>query len=230
MNRSIVSSNLTKMYTEGHVTVKAVSSVDFQLKEGEMVGLFGPSGSGKTTLLSLIGCLLHPTEGSLRIYSIETTTLGEAALTEIRKKYISFIFQGFNLSPSLTAYENIRLVLRLKRIKGMNSDRKIKGLLSDVGLSERMYFLPKDLSGGEKQRVSIARALAADSPIILADEPTASLDQVNGRKVMEILRRFTREQKKCVVAATHDSRLEDIFDRIICIEDGSIIKDTRKAA
>ena len=202
MNRSVVSSNLTKIYSEGRTQVKAVSSVDFQLNEGEMVGLFGPSGSGKTTLLSLIGCLLHPTEGSLSIYDIETTSLDEAALTEIRKKYISFIFQGFNLFPSLTAYENIRLVLRLKRIEGINTDEKIKGLLSDVGLSERMYFLPKDLSGGEKQRVSIARALAADSPIILADEPTASLDQRNGRKVMEILHRFTREQKKCVIAAT----------------------------
>lgn len=225
MNRSVVSSNLTKIYNEGRTEVKAVSSVDFQLNEGEMVGLYGPSGSGKTTLLSLMGCLLHPTEGSLRIYSIETTTLDEAALTEIRKKYISFIFQGFNLFPSLTAYENIRLVLRLKRIKGIHADQKIKDLLSDVGLSERMYFLPKDLSCGEKQRVSIARALAADSSIILADEPTASLDQDNGRNVMEILKKFTREQKKCVVAATHDSRLEDIFDRIIFIEDGRVIKD-----
>ncbi len=228
MTKSIVSSNLTKIYKEGHTEVKAVCSVDLQLNEGEMVGLFGPSGSGKTTLLSIIGCMLHPTSGSLRIYSNETTTLGEAARTEIRKKYISFIFQGFNLFPALTAYENIMLVLRLKRLKGVNADQRVKDLLTNVGLSERMNFFPKDLSGGEKQRVSIARALAADSPIILADEPTASLDQGNGKNVMEILKRFTIEQKKCVVAATHDSRLEDIFDRIITIEDGKITKDSRK--
>lgn len=228
MTKSIVSSNLTKIYKEGHTEVKAVCSVDLQLNEGEMVGLFGPSGSGKTTLLSIIGCMLHPTSGSLRIYSNETTTLGEAARTKIRKKFISFIFQGFNLFPALTAYENIMLVLRLKKLKGVNADQRVKDLLTNVGLSERMYFFPKDLSGGEKQRVSIARALAADSPIILADEPTASLDQGNGKNVMEILKRFTIEQKKCVVAATHDSRLEDIFDRIITIEDGKITKDSRK--
>lgn len=227
MNKSVVSSMLTKTYGEGHAEVRAVQSVDLVLKEGEMVGLFGPSGSGKTTLLSLIGCMLHPTTGSLNIYNTETTSLGEAELTEIRKKYISFIFQGFNLFPALTAYENIRLVLRIKRRQGIDGDRKVKDLLADVGLSKRMYFLPRDLSGGEKQRVSIARALVADSPIILADEPTASLDQANGRKVMEILKRFTIEQKKCVVAATHDTRLEDIFDRIITIEDGRIIKDER---
>lgn len=266
MERSIVTSNLTKIYRAGYIEVRAVSSVDLQLYKGEIVSLFGPSGSGKTTLLSLIGCILHPTTGSLKIHGDEVTVLGEAALTEIRKKYISFIFQAFNLFSALTAYENVMLALHLKtkgtKAKGprkkprkregketdifrkkytdppiktnieakeesIGADKKIKGLLTEVGLSERMHFLPRDLSGGQKQRVSVARALVADSSIILADEPTANLDQDNGRKVMEMLRRFAVEHNKCVVVATHDTRLEDIFDRNFIMEDGKIIKERR---
>jgi putative ABC transport system ATP-binding protein len=237
MDESIIISNLTKVYTEGHIKVKAVSSVDLHLYGGEIVGLFGPSGSGKTTLLSLIGCILSPTAGSVKIYGTEITALREADLSKMRRKYISFIFQGFNLFPALTAYENIMLVLGLRGWGGIDTkgkassapaaDKRAKDLLTQMGLSERMHFLPRDLSGGQKQRVSIARALATDSPIILADEPTANLDQANGRKVMEILRRFAAEQKKCVVVATHDNRLEDIFDRILIMEDGKIMSEKR---
>lgn len=228
MNGAIVTKDLTKIYTEGRVEVNAVSSVNLQLNEGEVVGLFGPSGSGKTTLLSLIGCILRPTNGNLKIYSIDITSLNERALPDIRKKYISFIFQGFNLFPALTAYENVFIVLKLKRIEGTLADQRAKELLTEVGLSERMHFLPRDLSGGEKQRVAIARALAADSLIILADEPTGNLDYGNGRKVMEILRDLATNKKRCVVVATHDNRIEDIFDRILIMEDGKIIKETRR--
>jgi len=228
MNGAIVTKDLTKIYTEGRVEVNAVSLVNLQLNEGEVVGLFGPSGSGKTTLLSLIGCILRPTNGDLSIYSIDITSLDEKALPDIRKKYISFIFQGFNLFPALTAFENVLIVLKLKRIEGTLANQRAKELLTEVGLSERMHFLPRDLSGGEKQRVAIARALAVDSPIILADEPTGNLDYVNGRKVMEILRDLATEQKRCVVVATHDNRIEDIFDRILTMEDGKIIKEKRR--
>ena len=260
MDKSIVTANLTKIYKAGHIEVRAVSSVDLQLHRGEIVSLFGPSGSGKTTLLSLIGCILHPTTGSLKIHGDEVTVLSEAALTEIRKMYISFIFQGFNLFSALTAYENVMLALELKekgiklggskkgqgkkaeiftRKKGgspqrketgaktIGADKRVKALLAEVGLSERMHFLPRDLSGGQKQRVSVARALAADSSIILADEPTANLDQDNGRNVMEMLRKFAVERNKCVVVATHDTRLKDIFDRNFIMEDGRIIKERR---
>lgn len=223
MDKPVVAWDLTKIYTEGTVEVKAVSSVELDLNEGEMVGLFGPSGSGKTTLLSLIGCVLRPTSGSLKLYGIETTTIDETDLPDIRKKFISFIFQGFNLFPALTSYENVMVVLKLKGIK--DADQRSKELLEKVGLSERMHFLPRDLSGGEKQRVAIARSIAADSPIILADEPTGNLDHTNGRKVIEILKTLATEKKKCILAATHDNRIEGIFDRILYMEDGKIIKE-----
>lgn len=228
MGEAIVTKDLTKIYKEGRVEVTAVSSVDFRLNEGEVVGLFGPSGSGKTTLLSLIGCILQPTNGSISLFGTEITNLDETSLPGIRKKYISFIFQGFNLFPALTAYENVLLVLKLKGVDDTSAGQKARELLAEVGLSERMFFLPRDLSGGEKQRVAIARALAANSPIILADEPTGNLDYANGRKVMEILRMLATKERKCVIVATHDNRIEDIFDRILEMEDGKIIKEERR--
>jgi putative ABC transport system ATP-binding protein len=223
METPVIAGDLTKVYTEGKVEVRAVSSVALELREGEMVGLFGPSGSGKTTLLSLVGCILRPTSGTLKLFGIETHSLGEEALPGIRKKFVSFIFQGFNLFPALTALENVLLILKLKGIEE-NAEQIAKDMLESVGLSDRMNFLPRDLSGGEKQRVAIARSLAADSPIILADEPTGNLDQMNGKKVMEILKRLATEKKKCILVATHDSRVEEVFDRILYMEDGMIIR------
>ena len=226
----ITASDLTKIYSQGPVEVKAVSSVNLKLHEGEVVGLLGPSGSGKTTLLSLLGCILRPSSGTLKINGHDTTGLAEKSLPGIRKKYISFIFQGFNLFPALTAYENIFIVLKLKGIAGQEADAKVLELLTKVGLSDRMNFLPRDLSGGQKQRVAVARALVADSPIILADEPTGNLDHENGRKVMEILKKLAQEQKKCVTVATHDNRIEDLFDRVLFMEDGKIIQERRGAS
>jgi putative ABC transport system ATP-binding protein len=230
MGMPIITNSLTKVYTEGRVEVTAVSGIDVELNEGEMVGLFGPSGSGKTTLLCMLGCILRPTSGSLKLYGNEITGLAEKVLPAIRKKYISFIFQGFNLFPALTAFENIMLVLRLKGITGEFAELRGRELLTKVGLEQRMDFLPRDLSGGQKQRVAIARALAADSPLILADEPTGNLDHVNGRNVMEMLRKLATEQKRCVVVATHDNRIEEIFDRVLVMEDGRIIKETLRSA
>ena len=222
MGKPVKGSQLTKRYVQGRVEVKAVSSVDLELAEGEIVGLVGPSGSGKTTLLSMLGCILRPTEGSLHVFGTEITGLSEAALPAVRRKYVSFIFQGFNLFPPLTAYENIMLILGLKRVDEATASDRAKSLLSQVGLSERTDFLPRDLSGGEKQRVAVARALASDSPLILADEPTGNLDHVNGRKVMALLRSLAVEQGKTVVVATHDNRVEDMFNRILVMEDGMI--------
>jgi len=230
MDKPIVTNGLEKIYREGTVEVSAVAGVDLELNEGEVVGLFGPSGSGKTTLLSILGCILRPTRGSLRIYGTEVTGMTEAQLPTIRKRYISFIFQGFNLFPALTAHENIMLALKLKGITGTSAEEKSIAILETVGLGHRMHFLPRDMSGGQRQRVAVARALAVDSPLILADEPTGNLDHENGRTVMELLRQLASEQKKCVVVATHDNRIEDIFNRTLFMEDGKIIKEMRGTA
>jgi len=230
VNLPVVTKGFSKIYTEGQFTVNAVSDVDLQLNEGEVVGLFGPSGSGKTTLLSMLGCILRPSGGSFELYGHNVSVLDDRQLTQLRKKYISFIFQGFNLFPALTAFENVMLVLKLKGVKGDPAEKRAIELLCAVGLEERIHFLPRDLSGGQKQRVAVARALAADAPIILADEPTGNLDFVNGRKVMEVLNQLAKEQNRCVIVATHDNRIEDVFDRILYMQDGRIISEKRREA
>lgn len=225
----MVSKGLSKVYREGRTEVQAVAGVDLVCAEGEVIGLFGPSGSGKTTLLSLLGCILQPSEGSLKLYGREIFGLREKDLPPIRKQYISYIFQGFNLFPALTVYENVMLVLKIKGITGARADQQATAMIEAVGLTNRRGFLPRDLSGGQKQRVAIARALAVESPIILADEPTANLDHVNGKKIMEILRNLATGQNKCVIVATHDNRIEEIFDRILVMEDGKIVEEKTRS-
>ena len=224
MSVAIEARGLSKTYGTGSVSVDAVRSVDLQLQGGEVIGLFGPSGSGKTTLLSMLGSLLRPTEGSLKLYGTDITGLQEKELPGIRKKYVSFIFQGFNLFPALTAFENVMLAMHVKGERGAAAEIKTHRILEEVGLTDRGNFLPRDLSGGQKQRVSIARALATASPVILADEPTANLDHLNGRKIMNMLRVLATEKSKCVIVATHDIRIADLFDQILQMEDGKIIK------
>ena len=224
----IVVSDLKKVYREGQIEVTAVDGVSFALREGEVVGLFGPSGSGKTTLLSILGCILRVSSGSLKIYGNEVADFPEEKLPAIRKRHISFIFQGFNLFPALTAQENVLLGLKMKGITGTEADLRAREMLIKVGLEQRIGFLPRDLSGGQRQRVAVARALAADSPIILADEPTGNLDQANGRKVMELLKELAVDGKRCVVVATHDNRIEDLFDRILFMEDGVIHREQER--
>jgi putative ABC transport system ATP-binding protein len=230
MTTPIVAINLQKTFREGRDEIPAVAGVTLNIGEGEVVGLLGPSGSGKTTLLSMLGCILQPTSGSLELYGQETTRLNEKTLPDIRKRYISFIFQGFNLFPALTAQENVMLILKLKGVPVKSADQRVRELFDAVGLSERRHFLPRDLSGGQKQRVAIARALAADSPLILADEPTGNLDHANGRNVMEILHRLAKDKKRSVIVATHDNRIEDVFDRILLMEDGKIVKEQRRSS
>ncbi len=224
----IAVSDLKKVYRDGQIEVTAVDGVSFALREGEVVGLFGPSGSGKTTLLSILGCILRASSGSLKIYGNEVADFPEEKLPAIRKRHISFIFQGFNLFPALTAQENVLLGLKMKGITGAEADLRAREMLIKVGLEQRIGFLPRDLSGGQRQRVAVARALAADSPIILADEPTGNLDQANGRKVMELLKELAVDGKRCVVVATHDNRIEDLFDRILFMEDGVIHREQER--
>ena len=164
--------HVSKTYGEGESSVEAVHDVSMDLDAGKFIFLMGPSGSGKTTLLMLMGCLLRPTAGSVHIFDEEVSSMAEARLPRVRRNRIGYIFQGFNLFPALTALENVEATLNLKGYRGEEGRAEARNLLARVGLANRMHHLPEDLSGGEKQRVAVARALAGNPPIILADEPT----------------------------------------------------------
>lgn len=211
--------NLTKTFGTGHTLVKAVDNVAFDIKKGEIVLIMGPSGSGKTTLLTMIGALLTPTSGSINILGREITKAKITKLANFRLKNIGFIFQTFNLLEALSALENVEVVLGIAKLRQKEKARQI---LENLNLKERLNYLPEELSGGEKQRVSIARALILDPELILADEPTANLDSKNGHHVMEILRKIAKEKNKTVIIVSHDQRIMDIADRVLWLEDGKI--------
>ena len=184
--------------------------------------LAGPSGSGKTTLLSILGCVLSPTAGEVRLLDERISGLPESELPRIRTEYIGFIFQGHNLLASLTAQENVALQLELRGVETDAANAEARAILGKVGLADKVDRKPMELSGGQRQRVSIARALAGSPRVILADEPTAALDAENGRLVTEILRELARERGTTVVVVTHDNRIFHLADRIVYIEDGLI--------
>lgn len=184
--------------------------------------LVGASGSGKTTLLSIMGCILKPSSGRLRVLEEDVTDLRESQLPRVRLANIGFIFQSFNLFPALTAGQNVEVVLELKGYKNKEARRLSQELLDQVGLEEKYHAYPSNLSGGQKQRVAIARALAGEPPIILADEPTAALDSTNGRKVIMLLRDLAHKRNSAVVIVTHDVRTLEFADRIVRIEDGRV--------
>jgi len=216
---------LTKTYTEGSSGTLALNGVNLDVHSGELLMLMGPSGSGKTTLLSIMGCILTASSGSVRVAGREVSTLRERDLPAIRLEHIGFVFQGFNLFPTLTAGENVELMLDLKKTPAKKAKRRAHELLDQIGLADKYDAFPADLSGGQKQRVAIARALAGDPGIILADEPTAALDSHTGRNVMQQMTELAHERGRAVVIVTHDSRVLDFADRIVKIEDGTIAGD-----
>jgi putative ABC transport system ATP-binding protein len=222
MQPAIAVRQVTKNYVEGTAGTLALRGVDLDVHRGELVLLMGPSGSGKTTLLSIMGCILTATAGSVRIAGKEVTTLNQKQLPGIRLEHIGFVFQGFNLFPTLTAGENVELMLDLKGVSKKQAKQRAGELLEQVGLADKYTSFPADLSGGQKQRVAIARALAGDPEIVLADEPTAALDSHTGRTVMEMMRDLAHERGRAVVIVTHDSRVLEFADRSIRIEDGLI--------
>ncbi len=214
--------DLVKTYGSGETAVHALKHIDMDVAEGELLMLMGASGSGKTTLVSIIGCILSATSGSCKIHGVETVGLAQSRLPKIRLDNIGFIFQAFNLFPALTAQENVEIALDLKGVRGSSAKARAAELLERVGLGEKLRTYPADLSGGQKQRVAIARSLAGEPRIILADEPTAALDSVSGRVVMDLLQELAREQGRAIVVVTHDNRIFDYADRIVHIEDGRI--------
>ena len=217
--------NVSKRYGSGTTAVTAVHDVSLSVSPGEIVLIMGPSGSGKTTLLSMLGALLKPSEGTIRLNRTVISALAESRLPEIRLKQFGFIFQDFNLLSALTTLENVAIVAELAGTRSREARRKATDLLKELGLGERLNFLPEKLSGGEKQRVAIARALVNDPALILADEPTANLDSKIGQEIMRLLRGIAKEQRRSVIIVSHDQRIKDIADRVLWLEDGEFKKE-----
>lgn len=211
---------VTKTYGSGTTEVQAVRDVSLEVKSGEIVLIMGPSGSGKTTLLQMMGALLKPTEGTIQLNGETLTALAENRLPVLRLHQIGFVFQSFNLLSALSVLDNVALVAELAGQKRRAARARAAALLTELGLEKRLHFLPEQLSGGEKQRVSIARALINDPTLILADEPTANLDSKIGHDIMLLLQRIAKEQDRSVVIVSHDQRIQDIADRVLWLEDG----------
>jgi putative ABC transport system ATP-binding protein len=214
---------VTKVYGEGALAYQALRGVDFSVQRGEFVMLVGPSGSGKTTLLSILGCVLRASEGTVNLLGRDVTRASDDELPGLRLAHIGFIFQGHNLLASLTARDNVAMLLELRGRSRRDAVAEADRLLAEVGLADRAERLPRDLSGGQRQRVAIARALAGSAPILLADEPTASLDAQSGLRVTESLRELATRRGHTVVVVTHDSRIFHLADRIVRIEDGRVV-------
>jgi putative ABC transport system ATP-binding protein len=217
--------NVTKELKMGQHTIHALRGVNMTIYSGEMVGIVGPSGSGKSTLLGIIGGLDTPTKGQVFIDGTEISHMNEDRLTEIRNEKIGFIFQFFNLIPTLTALENVALPIQFARKPLFNPNQRAKELLNLLGLGDRMHHRPSQLSGGQQQRVAIARALANQPALLLADEPTGNLDSESSAIVLEALETIRREIGTTVVIVTHAQTLADRTDRTLLLSDGQILED-----
>lgn len=215
--------NLTKELPLGAETVRILRGISLEIYKGERVGIIGPSGSGKTTLLGLMGGLDKPTSGKLEIDGVDIARLSESRLTELRNEKIGFVFQFFNLVPTLTALENVMLPIEFARKPKFNPRRRAAELLDLLGLKDRMHHRPNQLSGGQQQRVAIARALANNPPLLLADEPTGNLDTEAGKIVLQALMDVQRETGTTVVVVTHDARIANQMERVLTLLDGQLV-------
>ena len=224
----IQASNLVMRLGKGAGQVQALRGVDLTLNAGELTLLMGPSGSGKTTLLSILGCILTPTEGDVRVCGTTTNGASAGDLARLRRDHIGFIFQSYHLFPTLNALDNVRLALDVRGVRGASAIFEAEGMLATVGLERKWDARPSELSGGEQQRVAIARAIVGNPPAVLADEPTGALDGENGRAVMTILANIAKDRSHSVLVVTHDPRVIPFADRIIRIEDGLILGEERR--
>jgi putative ABC transport system ATP-binding protein len=218
----VVLEDVVKEYVMGEVTVTALNHTDLALKRGEFVAILGPSGSGKTTLLNLLGGIDSPTRGRIVIDGEDISAYDQRQLTLFRRRKVGFVFQFFNLIPTLDAQENVEFALELAKRDGTPLALKAADLLRAVGLGERMTHFPYQLSGGEQQRVAVARALAKDPVMILGDEPTGNLDYRTGKLVLSALREVNRNEGKTVVIVTHNQPLAAVADRVLHLRDGHV--------
>jgi len=215
--------NIKKDYFLGETKVHALKGIDLTIAHGEFVAVWGPSGSGKTTLLNLIGAIDEPTQGDLFIKDNEVASLSDDQRTELRNRFIGFIFQNFNLLPVLTALENVMLPIQIGGQAMINVKERALQCLEDVALSDFVNHRPDKLSGGQRQRVAIARALVTNPSLVIADEPTANLDSETARRIIGLMRDLNEKEKTTFIFSTHDQRLLDQVNRLIRLEDGRIL-------
>jgi putative ABC transport system ATP-binding protein len=215
--------DVTKRYGDGEAAVKALRGVNLEIRAGEFLVVAGPSGSGKTTLLQLLGALDRPTSGKILFEDRELSGLGDAELASLRLGALGFIFQQFNLIPTLSAEENVEAALAPTGADGARRRARARQLLEQVGLGARSDHLPTQLSGGEQQRVAIARALANEPRVLLADEPTGNLDTTTGEEVLSLLRRLSLEQRQTIVLVTHDRTIAEEAPRVVRMRDGVVV-------
>jgi putative ABC transport system ATP-binding protein len=227
---TIVAENVGKTFGAGQRQSVILRGVSLSVSAGEVVFLVGPSGSGKTTLLSILGCILTPDSGRVEVLGAEVSRLDVRQLTAFRRQHLGFIFQSFNLFPTLSALDNIRLALTMRGVPLRTATQQAADLLNQMGLWHRCHLRPSHLSTGECQRVAIARALADCPSVLFADEPTASLDAENGRAVMTLLTRLARERGVTLVTVTHDNRIFSFADRILHLEDGCLTQEWSEKA
>ena len=220
--RMIELRNVWKIYQMGEVEVPALRGVSIDIHKGDFVAIIGASGSGKSTMMNLVGCLDIPTKGKIFLKSRDITSMSESGLASLRGRTIGFIFQLYNLLPTMTAFENVLLPLELQDMPEHEATERAREVLEMVGLTDKMLHRPGQLSGGQQQRVSIARSLACDPDIILADEPTGALDSVTGRQVIETLYRLWKEEGKTVIMVTHDLHLAQYANTHVELKDGRI--------
>lgn len=215
--------DVTKIYKMGETEIKALNGVTLNVEKGEFLSVVGPSGSGKSTLLNIIGCIDTPTSGEVFLDSMDVSKLKDRELTKIRLHKIGFIFQQFYLIPTLNAMENVELPMKEAKLQREERRKRVKQLLESVGLGERERHYPNQLSGGEQQRVAIARSLANSPSVILADEPTGEIDSETSEKIVTLLKKLNSEEKVTVIVVTHNLKVAGYAERSITLEDGKIV-------
>lgn len=220
--------SVSKVYHQGRVSFRALDSVTLSIDKGEFIALAGPSGSGKTTLLNLIGSLDVPDEGDVYFDHKNLSEMNDSQRADLRLHHIGFVFQAYNLIPVLTAAENIDYILLLQKVEKSVRSQKVNDILKEVGLAEKAGSRPDELSGGQQQRVAVARAIITAPQVVLADEPTANLDSKTGRKLLEMMKQMNRSKQVTFIFATHDPMVMEFADRLVSLQDGRIVSDTRK--
>lgn len=216
--------NVWKIYKMGEVEVPALRGITIKIKKGDFIAIIGASGSGKSTMMNLIGCLDIPSKGRILLKDRDISQLSESDLASFRGKTIGFIFQQYNLIPTMSAFQNVMLPLEFQEIDDKIASKRSLDILRFVGLEDKIDYLPTQLSGGQQQRVSIARCLATDPEIILADEPTGALDSVTGKNIIEMLYKFWQDEGKTIIMVTHDQNLAKYAHTIIELKDGKIVR------